>query len=90
MKDLKFLALKDLLFSLQCIEFQGADSILKVDFALSSRPHLHRAYEVTVCNQIWIAVNTAPTVCKKLSLLYETVTYFMSNPSPSPFFPFQI
>ena len=54
--DPKFLALKDLLFFLQCIEFQGADSILKVDFALSSRLHLHRAYVVTICNQIWIAV----------------------------------
>ena len=27
-----------------------------MDFALSSRLHLHRAYVVTVCNQIWIAV----------------------------------
>ena len=33
--DPRFLALKDLLFFLQCIEFQGADSILKVVFALS-------------------------------------------------------
>ena len=55
--DPKFSALKDLLFFLQRIEFQGADSILKVNFALSCRPHLHRAYVVTVCNQIWIAVS---------------------------------
>ena len=33
--DPKFLALKDLLFFLQCNEFQGADSILKVDLGLS-------------------------------------------------------
>ena len=56
------LALKNLLFFLQFIEFQGADSILKVDFALSSRPHLHRAYVVTVCNQIWLAVSNTRAV----------------------------
>ena len=33
--DPKFLAVKDLLFFSQCNEFQGADIILKVGFALS-------------------------------------------------------
>ena len=28
----------------------------RLGFALSNRSHLHRAYVVTVCNQIWIAV----------------------------------
>ena len=42
--ELKFSALKDLLFFSQCIEFQGAGSILKVGFALSKWPHFHRVY----------------------------------------------
>ena len=45
----KFLAIKDLLFFSQRIEFQGLGTILKVIFALSNSPHLHRAYLVTVC-----------------------------------------
>ena len=49
--DPKFLALKDLLFFSQHIEFQDAGSILKVVFALSNWPHLHRAYSVTVCKR---------------------------------------
>ena len=53
--DPKFLALKDLLF-LQCIEFQGAGSILKVGFAMSKRPHFHRVYQVTVCKRKLVAV----------------------------------
>ena len=36
---------------------QDASSILKVRFALSKRPHLHRAHLVTVCNQKLIAVH---------------------------------
>ena len=35
---------------------QEASSSLRVGFALSKWPHLHRAHVVTVCNQIWIAV----------------------------------
>ena len=55
--DPKFLALKDLLFFSQGIEFQVAGSILKVVFALSNWPHLHRAYLVTVCNRGATAVH---------------------------------
>ena len=36
---------------------QEAGTILKVGFALSRRPHLHRAYLVTVYNHNFIAVN---------------------------------
>ena len=54
--DLKFLAFKDL-FSFSIVsKVQEAGSILKVVFALSKWPHLHRAYLVTVCNQNFIAV----------------------------------
>ena len=35
---------------------QETGSILKVDFALSSSPLLHKAYLVTVCNQSFIAL----------------------------------
>ena len=31
---------------------------MRLGFAPSNRPHLHRAYEVTVCNQNFIAVCT--------------------------------
>ena len=55
--DPKFLALKDLLFFLRFNEFQGADSILKVGFALSNWPHFHRVYLVTIYNQNFIAVS---------------------------------
>ena len=53
--DLEILAIKDLLFFSQCIEFQGAGSILKVSFALSKWPHFHRVYLVTVCKRSSIA-----------------------------------
>ena len=35
---------------------QETGSILKIGFALSNWPHLHRAYLVTVCNWSFIAV----------------------------------
>ena len=46
--DPKFLALKDLNPFKTVLKFQKASSILKVFFALSKWPHLHRAYLVTV------------------------------------------
>ena len=36
---------------------QEADSILEIGYALSERPHSHRAYLVNVCNQNFIAGN---------------------------------
>ena len=37
---------------------QKTGSILRVDFALLTSPHLHRAYLVTVCNRSFIAIIT--------------------------------
>ena len=54
--DPKFLALKDLDFFLKCDKFQGAGSILRVDFAQSKWPHFYRVYLVTVCKGRLIAV----------------------------------
>ena len=54
--DPKFSALKDLITFLTVSKVQEAGSILKVGFALSKGPHLHRAYLVTVYNQNFIAV----------------------------------
>ena len=38
------------------LKVQEAGSILRVGFAFSNSPHLHRAYLVTICNQKLIAV----------------------------------
>ena len=38
------------------LQVSEAGSILRVDFALSKSPHLHRAHLVTVCNQKMIAL----------------------------------
>ena len=47
-EDLTFLAMKDLNCLKKYAKYQEASSILKVGFALSKWPHLHRAYVVTV------------------------------------------
>ena len=57
--DLKFSALKDLIPFSIVSKVQDASSILKVVFALSKRPHLHRAYLVTVSFWSFIAVYTS-------------------------------
>ena len=54
--DLKFSSLKDLNLLKKYTKNQEASYNLRLGFALSNRPHLHRAYVVTGCNQIWIAV----------------------------------
>ena len=38
------------------LKFQEASSILKVDVALPNRPHLHRAYLVTICRLLLLTV----------------------------------
>ena len=47
-KDLKILAIRDLNLLKKYVKYQKASSILRVGFALSKWPHLHRAYVVTV------------------------------------------
>ena len=47
--DPKFLALKDLNLLKKHIKNQVASSILKVVFAFSKWPHLHRAYVISGC-----------------------------------------
>ena len=72
--DPKFLALKDLLFFSQDIEFQVAGSILKVVFALSNWPHLHRAYLVTVCKRGAMAVCLIESIyCFPISQFFFTI-----------------
>ena len=36
---------------------------MRLGFAPSNRPHLHRAYEVTICNQNFIAVSKKISLC---------------------------
>ena len=55
--DPKLLALKDLNLLKRYIKNQEASSILRVDFAISKRPHLHRAYLVTECKHMSVAVS---------------------------------
>ena len=47
-KDLKFLAIRDLNRLKKYVKYQEASSILRMSFALSKWPHLHKAYVVTV------------------------------------------
>ena len=47
--DSKFSALKDLILFSTVSKDQKASSILKVGFALSKWPHLHRAYVISGC-----------------------------------------
>ena len=47
--DSKFSALKDLILFSTVAKDQKASGILKVVFALSKWPYLHRVYLVTVC-----------------------------------------
>ena len=49
--DPKFNAIKDLNLLKKHTKNQEASSILRVDFALSKWPHLHRASLVTICNR---------------------------------------
>ena len=55
--DSKFLAIKDLNLLKMYTKNQEASSILRVDFALSKWPHLHRFYQVTVCSVLTAAVS---------------------------------
>ena len=52
----KFLALKDLNLLKKYVKNQEDSYNFKLGFALSNRPHLHRAYIVTVYDQNFIAV----------------------------------
>ena len=57
--DPKLSALKDLNPFSTVSKVQEAGRILKVGFALSKRPHLHRAYLVTVREYVSLAVPNA-------------------------------
>ena len=67
--DSKFSALKDLILFSTVSKDQKASSILKVGFALSKWPHLHRAYVVSV----WFFLNTIVS-CFILPLYEVTLT----------------
>ena len=47
---------------------QEAGSLLSVHFALSKSPHLYRAYLVTICNQMLIAVYIFEIHCKSFCM----------------------
>ena len=53
--------MKDLYLFLKHFKFQGAVSVLRVDFAQSKWPHFHRVYLVTVCKRSFIAVSLSAT-----------------------------
>ena len=48
--------MKDLNLLKRYIEYQETSYNFRLGFPLLNRPHLHRAYVVNVCNQIWLAV----------------------------------
>ena len=56
-KDLKISAIKDLNRLKKYVKYQEVSSILKMGFALSKWPHLHRAYVVTVPFILILAVS---------------------------------
>ena len=55
--DPKFLALKDLNLLKRQIKNQEDSNNFRIDFALSKRPHLHRAYLVIVRFNLILAVS---------------------------------
>ena len=73
-KDLKILAMKDPNCLKKYAKYQEGSGILKMGFALSKWPHLHRAYLVSVPFILILAVyDTIPTVRKM-----KSKTYFQS------------
>ena len=48
--------MKDLNLLKRYIKYQETGYSFKLNYALSNRPYLHRAYVVTVCNQNFTAV----------------------------------
>ena len=62
--DSKFLALKNLNPLKTVLKFQEASSVLKMGFALSKWPHLHRAYLVTVREYLSQSVEIRWKLCK--------------------------
>ena len=60
--DSKFSSIKDINLLKKDTKNQEASSILKVVFAFSKWPHLHRAYLVTVCYRSFIAVRQQQNV----------------------------
>ena len=54
--DLILTVLKDLNLLKNYTKNQEASYNFRLGFALSNRPHLHRAYVVTVCNQNFVAL----------------------------------
>ena len=61
--DSKFSAIKDLNLLKKHIKNQVASSILKVVFAFSKWPHLHRAYVISGCIFFAMAVHTKFIFC---------------------------
>ena len=59
--------MKDLNLLKRYIKYQETSYNFRLGFALSNRPHLHRAYVVTVYNQNFIAVYA---ICKTENLGY--------------------
>ena len=55
--DTIFTVLKDLNILKKYTKNQEASYNSRLDFAMSNRLHLHRAYVATVCNQNFIAVS---------------------------------
>ena len=87
--DSKFLALKNLNPLKTVLKFQEASSVLKMGFALSKWPHLHRAYLVTVREYLSQSVTFDPNLFSPYVLTSEnayklpTNTGMISTPSPN-------
>ena len=64
-KDLKFLSLKDLNLFNKYTKYQKTSYNFRLDFALSNRPHFHRADLVTVCSVLSTFVNNYHTFERK-------------------------
>ena len=76
--DPKFLALKDLNPFKTVSKVQKTSSILRVGFALSKWPHLHRAYVVGGCLFNFGTVHTTTHCQKRLNSWIKTAVFSIS------------
>ena len=91
--DFRLTAIKDLNLLKKRTKNQEAGSILKVSFALSKRPHFHRAYLVTIRMRMSTAVLSFPLKlslfllcsCKSIAVFASSSSWLFLKLAPSSF-----